>query len=79
MERGEHIFRTAVVGGFNRQDVLDYIEAATRENREKAAALQKELQALRAERETLRQEKAALEQLLPKLRQNRGKINGAEG
>ena len=26
MERGEHIFRTAVVGGFNRQDVLDWLE-----------------------------------------------------
>ena len=74
MERGEHIFRTAVVGGFNRQDVLDYIEAATRENREKAAALQKELQALRAERETLRQEKTALEQQAEALRKETDKL-----
>ena len=74
MERGEHIFRTAVVGGFNRQDVLDYIEAATRENREKAATLQKELQALRAERETLRQEKAALEQQAEALRKETDKL-----
>ena len=41
MERGECTFRTAVVGGFNRQDVLNYIESSTRANREKTAALQK--------------------------------------
>ena len=51
MERGEHTFRTAVVGGFNRQDVLDYIESTVRESREKMVALQKELQSLREERE----------------------------
>ena len=55
MERGEHTFRTAVVGGFNRQDVLNYIEATVRESRERTAALQKELQELREERAKLRQ------------------------
>lgn len=61
MERGEHAFRTAVVGGFNRQDVLNYIENTVRESREKTAALQKELQLLKEEREKLLQKKTALE------------------
>lgn len=74
MERGEHTFRTAVVGGFNRQDVLDYIETAVRESREKTTALQKELQALRAEREKLRQEKTVLEQQVETLRKETEKL-----
>lgn len=74
MERGEHTFRTAVVGGFNRQDVLDYIESAVRESREKMVALQKELQSLREEREKLWQERAALEQRAETLRKESEKL-----
>lgn len=74
MERGEHTFRTAVVGGFNRQDVLDYIESAVRESREKTVALQKELQSLREEREKLWQERAALEQRAETLRKESEKL-----
>ena len=74
MERGEHTFRTAVVGGFNRQDVLNYIEATVREGREKTTALQKELQELREERAKLRQEKTALEQQVETLRKETEKL-----
>ena len=62
MERGECTFRTAVVGGFNRQDVLNYIESSTRANREKTAALQKEVERLRAANEALSREKEELAQ-----------------
>ena len=42
MNPAENSFRTAVVGGFNRQDVLNYIESSARESKERVAALQKE-------------------------------------
>ena len=44
----EMTFRNAAFGGFNRQDVTDYIAAAAREAEEKISALETELQALRA-------------------------------
>lgn len=47
----EGTFRTAVVGGFNRQDVLNYIEARAREHRERCAALQKTVDEERRRRE----------------------------
>lgn len=42
-----HIFRTAV-GGFNRQDVTDYIEKTRRQAEETAAGLEKQAEELRA-------------------------------
>lgn len=45
-------FRTAV-GGFNRRDVLNYIEAEDRAHREQVAGLKKELEAVAAERQVL--------------------------
>lgn len=60
-------FRTAVVGGFNRQDVLNYIEQSSRAAAERSAALQKEaeaarrdLAAARAEGDKAREREAAL-------------------
>ena len=55
----ENTFRTAVVGGFNRQDVLDYIEARAREHRERCAALQKTVDEERRRRETAEAEASA--------------------
>ena len=43
METGEFQFRTAAIGGFLKQDVLDYIERANREHRERIEQLEKEL------------------------------------
>ena len=37
-------FRTAAFGGFNRQDVLDYIEKLTQENQEKSLELEQALE-----------------------------------
>ena len=54
----EGTFRTAVVGGFNRQDVLNYIEARAREHREQWARLQKAAEEERQGRETAEAEAA---------------------
>lgn len=40
----DHPFRTAAVGGFNRQDVLTYLETITREAAEKQARLEAQLE-----------------------------------
>lgn len=67
MNSAENTFRTAVVGGFNRQDVLNYIESSAKEAKERSAALQKELEGAQsgrtaAEREAkeLREQVSAL-------------------
>ena len=36
-------FRTAAFGGFQKQDVMDYLERSAREHAQKLAGLQKEL------------------------------------
>ena len=51
MDVNEQTFRRAAMGGFNRQDVLNYIEAAAREAVQKREDLVKENAALRAEKE----------------------------
>ena len=56
------IFKTAMVGGFDRQSVVDYIEKTAKESGELTERLQKEL-------ETLREEKTALETEAVELRQ----------
>ena len=43
METGEFQFRTAAIGGFLKQDVLDYIERANREHRERIEQLEKKV------------------------------------
>ena len=56
MSTTELQFRTAAFGGFQKQDVLDYIERSSREHGEKLAALRQELaEAVRA-KEALEQE-----------------------
>lgn len=74
MDQVEHAFRTAVVGGFNRQDVLNYIASSARESREKIAALQKELQDLQAAESALRREKGELEQRVSALQKEGEKL-----
>ncbi len=56
----EQQFRGAAFGGFQRQDVLDYIEASAREHTAKIEALQKELEQTRAARVELEGERNAL-------------------
>lgn len=43
MGENEFQFRTAAFGGFQKQDVMDYLERSAREHAQKIAALQKEL------------------------------------
>ncbi|NCB63007.1 MAG: hypothetical protein EOM52_05245 [Clostridia bacterium] len=47
MEGMEQSFRTAAIGGFNRQDVLNYIEASAKSSAEKVESLKKEVEELR--------------------------------
>ena len=54
METAEIQFRTAALGGFVKQDVLDYIERANREHRAKLEQLQRELDQCREERDKYR-------------------------
>lgn len=61
METGEIQFRTAAIGGFLKQDVLDYIEKANREHRERLEQLEKELAAVKGERDALKERAAGLE------------------
>lgn len=62
MEPTIYKFRNAVLGGFNRRDVMEYIERASGEARSKAAGLEKDLKEARGEKETLAEELARLKQ-----------------
>lgn len=60
-----HKFRSAMIGGFNRRDVMEYIEKAAQEQRAKLEAMTREL-------EQARQERAALTAELEGLRTQSG-------
>ena len=62
----ESTFRKAVFGGFNRQDVTDYISRMAAEHRERLEQLEKDLASLRAQLDG----KADLEQAMEELRRN---------
>ena len=77
----EMTFRSAAFGGFNRQDVMDYITAAAKENGQRIAALEAERDALQSaaaerdvlqtEAESLRERNAALEASLAEMSRER--------
>ena len=54
-------FKTSMFGGFDRSDVIAYIEKTGREHEERVAALEAENETLRKENETLRKENQTLE------------------
>lgn len=56
MEQTGNVFRSAVVGGFNRQDVLNFIESSTRQNTARLISMQRELEKTQKIREDLEQE-----------------------
>ena len=66
-ERGirdmESSFRTAVFGGFNRQDVTEYISRTAREHSERLEQIEKENTDLRAQLERMRELEGELEAL----------------
>ena len=49
----DHPFRSAALGGFNRQDVLDYLEKTSAENAQRQQELQQNLEAAEEERRQL--------------------------
>ena len=58
----DHQFRNAVFGGFNRQDVLDYLETLAREKAQKRQELEQSIGRAEGERDELRAQKQALEE-----------------
>ena len=67
MSAGETQFRTAAFGGFQKQDVLNYIETAAREHAEKLSELQREVEQLRRDKEALEAERSGWEERLSAL------------
>ncbi|MBQ3103911.1 MAG: hypothetical protein IJC58_06465 [Oscillospiraceae bacterium] len=53
-------FKNSLFGGFNRQDVIDYIESASRKSSETIAALEAEVASLQDERAALTEERDSL-------------------
>jgi hypothetical protein len=60
MSKLENAFRTAMVGGFDRQDVLSYLERMSREHKRAEEAHRKTLESLEEECRTLRGEVGVL-------------------
>ena len=58
----DHPFRNAALGGFNRQDVLDYLEKTAAENAQKQQELEKKLEQQNQELEQLRRRSGELEE-----------------
>ena len=60
-------FRTAAFGGFQKQDVMDYLESSAREHAQKLAALQKELAEEKVAKAGEEERSAALEKQIAAL------------
>ena len=58
----DHPFRSATFGGFNRQDVLTYLESTSKENTQKLESLQQQLEEQRASNEAALRDLEALRQ-----------------
>lgn len=53
MSSSENHFRTVALGGFHKQDVLNYITAVNQENQERTASLKQKAESAQREREAL--------------------------
>ena len=67
----DHPFRSAALGGFNRQDVLDYLEKMSAENAQRQQELQQNLEAAEEERRQLADKTAEQEEQLSILHRER--------
>jgi len=67
MSESNNSFRTAVFGGFNRQDVLNYIERSSRAAAEKTEALEKEIDQLKKDKAAGEAAKGELEKRVAEL------------
>ena len=70
----DHPFRTAAVGGFNRQDVLTYLETVNREAAEKQAQLEAQLDEACKANEEQAEELARLREQSEQLEQENGEL-----
>ena len=66
----DHPFRSAAIGGFNKQDVLSFLEEQAAQANQAQQKLEKELEGVRQELEVLRQERDALARELDQARQS---------
>lgn len=82
MSESEQQFRSVAFGGFHKQDVLNYIESAAKENAARAEASAKELAAAKTAAEALEGEKTALaarvEELAAQLEEKTAALEKAE-
>ena len=65
----DHQFRSAALGGFHKQDVLDYLELTAREHKEETTALQEQLEQLQTRCGQLEEKDALTEQLEQEIQQ----------
>lgn len=71
-------FKVSLMGGFNREDVLQYIEQAAKESGERIAALQQKAELLRSERDELREKNEILSQKNADLLERLGEMTVAD-
>ena len=71
----ENTFRTAVVGGFNRQDVLDYLEKTAAENAQKQQELQRRLEEAEEDRRKLASQESDQEERVTILNRDRESLS----
>lgn len=76
MEEKQTQFRTAAFGGFNKQDVLAYLEASAREQEEKLAALRREVEEARKAGDEAREKADAGESRLTALEEENQRLAG---
>ena len=67
----EHPFRNAAFGGFNRQDVLDYLEKTAADNAQRQQQLQQQLQQAMERAEAAEKRAAELEERIGILNRDR--------
>ena len=70
----DHPFRSAALGGFNRQDVLDYLEKMSAENAQRQQELQQKLETAEDAQRQLSTQTAQQEEQLAILRRDRDQL-----
>lgn len=71
----DHPFRSAAIGGFNRQDVLDYLEKTAGESAQRQKALEQQLREAEEERDRLAAQVSQQEEQISILNRDRENLN----
>lgn len=77
MNENEFRFRTAAFGGFQKQDVMDYLEHCAQEHAQKVAAIQKELAEEKVAKAGEEERSAALEKKIAALEAENQRLTAA--